>query len=100
MMLYLKYQVEEWAVKKWGSLEAMDEEYARRTADKKKKQSNKFQARLLDLKRKTRVEKMKKKKDAGSGRHEHTWGTAVENEKGETVRTCEECGFEVEELVF
>jgi len=32
MMLYLKYQVEEFAKKKWGSFEAMDAEFEKRTA--------------------------------------------------------------------
>ena len=36
----------------------------------------------------------------GGWKHEHEWGVAVENEDGESVKTCLECGIEVEELVF
>jgi len=39
MMLYLRCQVEEYAFseKKWGSAAALDEEFARRESDKKKR---------------------------------------------------------------
>ena len=36
----------------------------------------------------------------GEGKHEHEWGRTVENEEGMTVKTCTECGMEVEELEF
>jgi len=103
MMLYLKYQVEEFAVKKWGSFEAMDAEFEKRTAEKKKRNENKFKTKLRDLKKRTRVDTWKRERarDGGSKKHEHVWGTAVVKAgTGETVRTCENCGFEVEELVF
>ena len=41
MMLFLRYQVEEFAWKKWGSPEALDVEFERRTAEKKKKKNKK-----------------------------------------------------------
>ncbi len=97
-MLYLKYQLEERAEKKWGSFEAMDAEFEKRAADKRRKNENKFKSKLQDLKKKTRVEQWKKNRPQ---KHEHVWGTAVmKGDTGETVRTCEECGFEIEELVF
>ena len=103
MMLYVRYQVEEQAIRKWGSLEAMDKEYERRVQDKKRRQDKKFTSKLRDLKKRTMVENWKRErnKQSAQGRHEHVWGAAVRNrETGETVRTCEECGFELEELVF
>lgn len=119
MMLYLRYQVEEYAVKeKWGSAEALDAEFERRDTDKKKRKDAKFKEKLLDLKKKTRTEafrrntgkaggggitgggKATKFGDAvgGGGKHVHEWGRAVETEDGMTVRTCTSCGMEVEEL--
>lgn len=96
MMLYLRYQVEAHAVKKWGGLEELDKEFERRTGERKRRRDEKFRVKLRELKRKTRVESWKKK---AVGKHEHVWGAAVT--KGEEcVRTCEECGLEVEEMVF
>lgn len=103
MMLYVRYQVEEHAIKKWGGLEAMDAEFEKRTEEKKKRNEKKFTTKLRDLKKRTMVESWKRdrQKTAAQGRHEHKWGTAVlKADTGETVRTCEECGFELEELVF
>lgn len=116
MMLFLRYQVEEYAFKqKWGSAEALDAEFERREADKKRRKDAKFKEKLLDLKRKTRTESYRRNAgkgpgagratkfgDAigGSGKHVHDWGRAVENEGGLTVKTCTSCGMEVEELEF
>ena len=101
-MLYLKYQVEEFAEKKWGSFEAMDAEFEKRTAEKKRRNENKFKTKLRELKKRTRVDAWKREREKGgtSANHEHMWGAAVETASGMTMKTCEECGFELEELVF
>lgn len=113
MMLFLRFQVEEYAFnQKWGSSEALDAEFDRREADKKRRKEAKFREKLLDLKRKTRTEAFRRQSGktaptgarrfgdsvGGSGRHIHDWGIPLENEDGTTVRTCNECGMEVEEL--
>lgn len=112
MMLYLRYQVEEYAFsdKKWGSAERLDEEFERRTAETKARKEKKFRAKLNDLKRRTRVDAYKRQKagiqggnfgDSLGGKHEHEWGRTVEDpDTGMTVKTCIECGMEVEELEF
>lgn len=113
MMLYLRYQVEEYAFsdKKWGSPEALDDEFERRQGEMKRRKEAKFRAKLNDLKRRTRVDAYKRRKagvEGGTfgdtihgGKHEHEWGRAVENpETGATVKSCVECGMEVEELEF
>lgn len=113
MMLFLRYQVEEYAfTTKWGSAEALDAEFEKRESNKKRQKDKKFKERLFELKRKTRTEAMRRGAGEGggakkfgdeigrSGRHEHEWGRAVENERGETVKTCVGCGMEVEELEF
>ncbi|KAK3396926.1 XPA protein C-terminus-domain-containing protein [Sordaria brevicollis] len=123
MMLFLRYQVEEYAFnEKWGSAEALDAEFEKREQDKKRRKEAKFKEKLLDLKRKTRTEafrrntgklggggdgitgggKAKKFGDAinNGGKHVHEWGRTVENEEGMTVKTCTTCGMEVEELEF
>lgn len=112
MMLFLRYQVEEYAIKqKWGSAEALDAEFERREEQKKKRKEAKFKEKLLDLKKRTRTEAFRREQSGakgpskfgdvvGAGKHVHNWGTAVENEDGMTVRTCLECNMEVEEMEF
>ncbi|KAI1438981.1 XPA protein C-terminus-domain-containing protein [Xylaria sp. CBS 124048] len=54
MMLFLRYQVEDYAFeKKWGSAEALDAEFERRETDKKARKEAKFRQKLLDLKKRT-----------------------------------------------
>ena len=113
MMLFLRFQVEEYAIKtKWGSAEALDAEYERRETQKKARKEAKFKEKLMDLKRKTRTDAFRRQAgnmartgasrfgDAvgGGGRHVHDWGRAVVNAEGMSVKTCVDCGMEVEEL--
>ncbi|KAK7731807.1 DNA repair protein rad14 [Cytospora paraplurivora] len=115
MMLFLRYQVEEYAFgTKWGSAETLDAEFERREAAKKKRKEEKFREKLLDLKKKTRTDAYRR--GAGSlsgggakfgqdlglnkGKHVHEWGRAIQNEEGMSVKTCVSCGMEVEELEF
>lgn len=112
MMLFLRYQVEEYAFNtKWGSAEALDAEFEKREGDKKKRKEDKFKLKLQELKKKTRTEAYRRNLKGGgiggqfgdtigSGRHEHEWGQTVENEEEMSVKTCVECGMEVEELEF
>jgi DNA-repair protein complementing XP-A cells len=115
MMLYLRYQVEEYAFseKKWGSPEALDAEFERREAEKKKRKDQKFKTKLLELKKKTRVEAYRRSRTVNGAseakfgdrvigrndRHEHEWGRPVTDpETGMTKKRCMECGMECEEL--
>lgn len=112
MMLYLRYQVEEYAfTKKWGSAQALDEEFEKREGEKKKRKEDKFRSKLQELKKKTRVEAYRRSRAGGGGgefgdeigrggKHSHVWGRPVENEEGVGLKTCVECGMEVEELDF
>ncbi|KAK0723282.1 XPA protein C-terminus-domain-containing protein [Lasiosphaeria miniovina] len=122
MMLFLRYQVEEYALThKWGSVEALDAEFEKREGDKKRRKEVKFKEKLLELKRKTRTEAFRRNTGkaggggivggkggatkfgdtvGGSGKHVHEWGRTVENEEGMTVKTCLTCKMQVEELEF
>jgi DNA-repair protein complementing XP-A cells len=97
MMLFLRYQVEEFAWKKWGSPEALDAEYEKRTAEKKKKKDKKFEQSLKDLRKRTKESVWQKRKDA---EHRHSFGPLERFPDGSTKQVCHECGFtvEVEEL--
>lgn len=111
MMLYLRYQVEEYAFseKKWGSPEALDAEFEKREGEKKRRKEDKFKAKLQELKKRTRVEAYRRGKMGeggkfgdviGGGKHTHVWGRPAEGEEGVSVKSCVECGMEVEELEF
>ncbi|KAL2369107.1 hypothetical protein RJ035_007505 [Blastomyces gilchristii] len=117
MMLYLRFQVEEYAFspKKWGSPEALDAEFEKREATKKRQREAKFKSKLHALKKRTRVEAYRRSRqaatgegsggdfgdDLGSGKHVHQWGRLVDNpETGIGVKTCIDCGMEIEELEF
>jgi DNA-repair protein complementing XP-A cells len=114
MMLFLRYQVEEYAFspKKWGSPEALDAEFEKRENEKKRRKEAQFKTKLQELKKRTRVEAYRRSRqgvgggnfgdDVGArGRHVHQWGRTVDNpETGIGVKTCVECGMEVEELEF
>lgn len=111
-MLFLRYQVEDYAfTTKWGSAEALDAEFEKREADKKKRKEDKFKLKLQELKKKTRTEAYRRSMKSGasggkfgdvvgSGKHEHEWGREIEKPGGETIKTCVECGMEVEVLEF
>ncbi|KAJ3718329.1 HotDog domain-containing protein [Lentinula raphanica] len=82
MMLFLRYQVEEFAWKKWGSPEALDAEYERRMAEKKRTKNKKFEQGLKELRKRTREGVWQKRKDA---EHKHVFGP-----DGDGVQICHE----------
>jgi DNA-repair protein complementing XP-A cells len=115
MQLFLRLQIEAYAFSpaKWGSPEALDEEYEKRRDVSKARKEKKFKNKLADLKKRTRVEAYKRAQLGGGDvqfgtkikgrydRHEHEWGRSVlDPETGMTRKRCEECGMEVEELEF
>lgn len=112
MNLFLRFQVEEYAIKvKWGSEEAMDAEFEKRQTDKEKQREKKFKKGLRELQKTTKGASMRKKYNnankraefgdrVGDGKHVHTWGVGLEGENGETVRTCTDCGLEISEIVM
>lgn len=118
MQLYLRYQVEEYAFsdRKWGSPEALDAEFEKRESEKKRRKQKKFDTKLAELKKKTRVDAYKRSRNASEGgaeanfgdrivkageKHVHEWGRTVEDpETGIGKKKCVECGMEVEEMEF
>lgn len=97
MMLFLRYQVEAFAWKKWGSPEALDAEWERREAEKKTKKNKKFEESLKELRRRTRETVWQRRKDA---EHKHVFGVVEKGPNGEGKQICHECGFalDVEEF--
>lgn len=93
MMLFLRYQVEEFAWKKWGSPEALDEEYERRTTEKKNKKNKKFEQGLKELRKRTKEGVWQRRKDE---EHRHAFGPTQKGDDGISLQICHECGFTVE----
>ncbi|KAG9322516.1 hypothetical protein KVV02_001258 [Mortierella alpina] len=98
MMLYLRCQVEDFAFKKWGGPEGLDQEFERRERDKAARKEIKFKKQLRDLRNKTRTSVWQDKKMQQRAKvHKHNFGTAlVDPESGASVQTCNECGIQVE----
>ncbi|KAF9535521.1 XPA protein C-terminus-domain-containing protein [Crepidotus variabilis] len=97
MMLFLRLHVEEFAWKKWGSPEALDVEYERRTTEKKKKKNKKFEQSLKDLRKRTKEGVWQRRKDE---EHKHVFSSTEGIREGVGTQVCHTCGFtiEVEEL--
>lgn len=93
MMLYVRYQVEEFAWKKWGSPEALDAEYERRTSEKKKKKNKKFEESLRELRKKTKESLWQRRKDE---EHKHSFGPSEKGLDGVVKQICHTCGFTLE----
>jgi DNA-repair protein complementing XP-A cells len=93
MMLFARCQVEDFAWKKWGSAEALDKEYERRVAEKKKKKNRKFEESLRDLRRKTREGVWQRRRDQ---EHKHVFGGLEADGHGSGKQVCDECGFTID----
>ncbi|KAI0359134.1 hypothetical protein OH77DRAFT_1494048 [Trametes cingulata] len=93
MMLFLRYQVEDFAWKKWGSPEALDAEWQRRVEEKKKKKNKKFEEGLKELRRRTRETVWQKRKDQ---EHKHVFGVVEKGANGVGKQICHECGFSID----
>ncbi|KIJ68656.1 hypothetical protein HYDPIDRAFT_82474 [Hydnomerulius pinastri MD-312] len=89
MMLFLRFQVEDFAWKKWGSPEALDAEWERRAGEKKKKKNKKFEEGLRELRRRTREGVWQRRKDQ---EHKHAFGPIETSEDGHGQQICHECG--------
>ncbi|KAK9489962.1 XPA protein C-terminus-domain-containing protein [Lipomyces doorenjongii] len=99
MMLYLRYQVEEFAFKKWGGEEGLDNEFERRVSLRKEKKDRKFADKLKQMRKRTRTETWNKRLDRVE--HRHNWGPEARlADKGIAIRKCTECGMETEEIIF
>ena len=93
MMLFLRCQVEDFAWKKWGSPEALDTEWERRTAEKKKRKNKKFEEGLRELRKRTREGVWQRRRDE---EHKHVFGAVERGDNGHGQQVCHECGFTID----
>lgn len=89
MMLYLRYQVEDFAFNKWGGPEGLDGEWERREKMKKLRKQAKFEMHIREIRNKTRAQTI-----TGTNRkvHRHKWDEGVKQADGEILRRCD-CGM-------
>lgn len=103
MQLFLRFQVEEFAFKKWGSSEGLDTEWERREQNKLKRKEKKYQDALREMRKKTRAEEFTRKLRHGKSlneRHVHDWAAPVKLLNNMIKKRCIECGIEMEEVVI
>jgi len=93
MMLFLRFQVEDFAWKKWGTPEALDAEYERRVTEKKKKKNKKFEDGLKELRKRTKEGVWQKRKD---GEHTHIFRDVATGAGGSAEQVCHTCGFTID----
>ncbi|EGV65739.1 DNA repair protein rad14 [Yamadazyma tenuis] len=104
MQLFLRLQVEEFAVKKWGSLENLDKEWERREEMRLKRKDKKYKDKLKEMRRKTRAEEYTTKLRNGKSlndKHVHDWAQPipfVKDDMNFVKKRCIDCGIEVEEV--
>ncbi|KAG7885157.1 hypothetical protein KL938_001414 [Ogataea parapolymorpha] len=100
MQLFLRYQIEEYAFKKWGSAENLDKEWLRREEMRVKRRDKKFNTRLREMRKKMRAEEFTRKlRGERNERHEHHWSRGEPTgEPGMVRRRCKDCGLEIEEI--
>lgn len=105
MQLFLRFQVEEFAWKKWGSSEKLDEEWERREAMRIKRRDKKYNDQLREMRKKTRAEEYTRKLRNGQGlgeRHVHDWSAPLKiaGEFNMIKKRCIDCGVETEEILI
>jgi DNA-repair protein complementing XP-A cells len=106
MQLFLRYQVEEFAFKKWGGPEGLDEEWKRREEGKVKRRDRKYELKMKEMRKKTRAEEYNRRIREGKfDDHVHQWSNQFSGGKDDDgfdvmKRRCLQCGFEVHEVVI
>jgi len=96
MMLFLRYQVEEFAWKKWGGPEQLDAEWEKRQRVKKDRKQAKFDAKLREMRNKTRAQAITK--IGRPEKHVHIWGRPERKGNGTQERMCGGCGLKRTEV--
>jgi DNA-repair protein complementing XP-A cells len=92
MKLYLRCQVEKVCFDRYGGEDGLDKEIVRRSEEKLKMQSKKQKNKVARLRKETMTSLWRKP----ASNHEHSFGAERESSPNVWIKTCSECGFEVE----
>lgn len=93
MRLYLLGMVREYAIKKWGSLDALAAEQQQRLKHEESRKREKFRHKLSNLRRKTFI-KSKLEPEINKGTHRHQFKS--ETQANNMRQVCEICGLAVD----
>ncbi|PVU91949.1 hypothetical protein BB559_003912 [Furculomyces boomerangus] len=100
MLLYIRESVEAFAINKWGSLEDLDKEFERREVSKKQRKEEKMLNSLKDLRKRTRTEEWRQKRNKTFNipiNHKHEFSdTENDDNSGSCEKKCKICGITVE----
>lgn len=96
MHLYLRYQVEQFAIKKWGSLEEISQQHNVREEQQNQRKRKKFESELKKLRK--AIAKPKGTKSSSFVSHEHEFVEVSAGSDGTKVRVkeCKICRQQVE----
>lgn len=103
MQLFLRFQVEEFAWKKWGSAEGLDKEWEKREKARLDRRDKRYQDKMKEMRKKTRAEEYTRKLRDGKSlgeRHVHDWAAPVVIGEKMIKRRCVDCGIETEEVII
>lgn len=109
MQLFLRYQIEEYAFKKWGSSDNLDNEWLRREEMRKNRREKRFNNKLREMRKKLRAEELTRNlRSQRDKKHVHDWSfperkKPVDKEEvpeNSFVKRCVDCGMEVEEILM
>lgn len=111
MQLFLRYQIEDYAFKKWGSSENLDNEWLRREEMRKNRRERKFNNKLKEMRKKLRAEELTRNlRSRRDKKHIHEWSApqkkksiddqGMEVPENSYVKRCIGCGMEVEEILM
>ncbi|KAJ2512226.1 DNA repair protein rad14 [Coemansia sp. RSA 1939] len=95
MLLYLRRDLETFAIKKWGSLEKLDEEFENRAQTKRERKELKYKKAVAELRRRTRADEWEKRRRERlhlEKEHEHVF----ESTDDCSQQKCSVCGLVIE----
>ncbi|KAJ3067398.1 hypothetical protein HDU98_009380 [Podochytrium sp. JEL0797] len=98
MLLYLRMHVEQFAIRKWKSLDNLDAEFARRGVSKQARKRVKFEQKMKELRKRTFTSAWMRVQESQG--HEHAFGDKEDVGGGLFRQKCGTCGvvMEFEEL--
>jgi DNA-repair protein complementing XP-A cells len=95
MKLFLRCQVEKFAIRKWGSLSNIEVESESRKRLKNEKKEKRFKKKLSELRRTTRTDEWQKQHNLASAASLHQHEFEATSKMG--VKKCKSCDLVIEE---
>ncbi|KAJ2661178.1 DNA repair protein rad14 [Coemansia sp. RSA 1200] len=100
MLLYLRRDLETFAVKKWGSLEKLDEEFDHRAQTKRERKELKYKKAVAELRCRTRADEWEKRRRERlhlEKEHEHVFEPTDDSADEDCAQQkCSVCGLVIE----